>query len=111
MKLLTNPSVIIIFQYEYQCITLYTLHFTQYYMSIISVKLKNGAATVYTIAGGTGEFRRKKKEEGTSWKERGRAHLAENVTQEIEDKLCFVCVCVCVCACVCVCVCVSQRRQ
>ena len=38
---------------------------------------------------------RKKKEEGTSWKERGRAHLAENMTQEIEDKLCFVCVCVC----------------
>ena len=42
MKLLTNPSVVIIYQYEYQGITLYTLHCIQCYMSIISVKLKNG---------------------------------------------------------------------
>ena len=42
MKLLTNPSVVITYQYEYQGITLYILHFTKCYMSIISVKLKNG---------------------------------------------------------------------
>ena len=62
---------------------------------IISVKLKNGAATVYTIAGGTGELRRKKKEEGTSWKERKSSSCRKHDSGNRRQTLLCVCVCVC----------------
>ena len=68
----------------------YMINFMSYYLSKAKKWYSN------CIYYGRGNRRTQKKEEkGTSWKERGRAHLAENVTQEIEDKLCL-CVCVCV---------------
>ena len=67
----------------------YMINFMSYYLSKAKKWYSN------CIYYGRGNRRTQKKEEkGTSWKERGRAHLAENVTQEIEDKLCL-CVCVC----------------
>ena len=43
----------------------YMINFMSYYLS----KAKNGTATVYTMAGGTGELRRKRRKEHLGKKE------------------------------------------